>query len=182
MVKKVSIWLTLEPLLYSEPIHLAEISKKLKKPHTTVRKQLAIFEKIGLIEKEKRGRQTFYKIKKTPLLIDYSAIVEKERLIKRCNEELLLKEIVNFMHKFDNLILIFGSAVDSLKKARDVDLLVVGKFKRENLKELEEKLNLKLHVINVKNLKSINQSLKEEIRKRHLIVQGSEELIKWSIS
>jgi len=39
MVKKVSIWSTLEPLLYSEPLHLAEISKKLKKPHTTVRKQ-----------------------------------------------------------------------------------------------------------------------------------------------
>ena len=182
MVKKVSIWLTLEPLLYSEPIHLAEISKKLKKPHTTIRKQLEIFEKNGLIEKKKKGRQIFYKIKRTPLLVDYLTIVEKERLISRCNKELLLKEIVEFMHEFANPILIFGSAVDSLRKARDVDLLIVGKFKKENLEELEEKLNIKLHVINVKNLKMINETLKKEIRKKHLIINGSEAFIKWLIS
>ena len=68
MVKKVSIWSILEPLLYSEPKHLAEISKELKKPHTTVRKQLEIFEKMGLIEKEKKDRQTLYKLKKFPYL------------------------------------------------------------------------------------------------------------------
>jgi len=59
MVKKVSIWLTLSPLLYSEAKHLAEISKELKRSHTTIRKQLTIFEKMGLIEKRKKGRQTF---------------------------------------------------------------------------------------------------------------------------
>ena len=74
MVKKVSIWSTLEPLLYSEAKHLAEISKELKKAHTTVRKHLATFEKIGLVQKEKKGRQTFYKLKKIPLLVDLSLI------------------------------------------------------------------------------------------------------------
>lgn len=182
MVKKVSIWLTLEPLLYSESIHLAEISKKLKKSHTTVRKQLATFEKIGLVEKKKRGRQTFYKIRAISLLIDYLTIIEKERLVERCEEELLFKEIVDFIHKFNNPTLIFGSAVDSLKKARDIDFLVVGKFKRGELKELEDRLNLKFHVINVRNLNEVNKTLKEEIRKKHLIIQGSEKLIKWLIS
>ncbi len=182
MVKKISIWSILEPLLYSEPVHLAEISRKLKSPHTTVRKQLAVFEKIGLISKEKKGRQTFYKLKHNPLLIDYLTIIEKEKLIKRCREELLLKEIVSYLHKFDNPILIFGSATHSLKKARDVDMLVVGKLKKSELVVLEKKLNLKFHIIHVENLKQVNETLKKEIINKHLIVQGSEELIKWLIS
>jgi DNA-binding transcriptional ArsR family regulator len=182
MVKKVSIWLTLEPLLYSEPKHLAEIARELKKSHTTVRKQLAIFERIGLISKERKGRQTFYKLKHVPLFIDYLTIIEKERLIKRCQEELLLKEIVKFLHKFKNSFLIFGSAVNSLKKARDIDLLVIGKFNKKEIKVLEEKLNLKFHLINIASLKDINKSLKQEIKKKHLIIQGCEEIIKWLIS
>lgn len=182
MVKKVSIWLTLEPLLNFESVHLAKISRKLKKPHTTVRKQLAIFEKIGLIEKEKKGRQTFYRLRRNPLLIDYLTIIEKERLIKRCKEELVLKEIVEFLHSFNNPVILFGSAVNSVKKARDIDLLVIGKFNKERLKDLEKKLNLKFHIIGISSLKGISETLKREVIKKHLIIQGSEEWIKWLIS
>ena len=182
MVKKVSIWLTLEPLIYSEPIHLAEISKKLKKPHTTVRKQLAVFENMGLVGKEKKGRQTFYKLKKVPLLIDYLTVIEKERLIRRCKEELVLKEITEHLHSFNNPIIIFGSAVDSVKKAGDIDILIVGKFNREKMKILGKKLNVKFHVINVKSFKETTEALKKEIVKKHLIIQESEGLIKWLMS
>jgi len=182
MVKKVSIWLTLEPLLYAEPKHLAEISKKLKRPHTTIRKQLAVFENMGLLEKEKKGRQTLYQLKKIPLLVDYLTIIEKEKLIERCKEELVLKEIIEQLHSFNNPIIIFGSAVDSVKKAGDVDILVVGKFNREKIKLLEKKLNLKFHIINVKSLKEISETLKKEIIKKHLIIQKSEEWIKWLVS
>ena len=68
MVKKVSIWSILEPLLYSEPKHLAELSKELKKPHTTVRKQLEVFERVGLVEKEKRAGRPSINLKKYPYL------------------------------------------------------------------------------------------------------------------
>ena len=182
MVKKVSIWLTLEPLAYSSQKHLAEISRILKKSHTTVRKQLAIFEKMGLIKKMKIGRQTFYKINNIPLIIDYLTIIEKEKLIKRCKEELVLKEVVEFLHQFENQILIFGSAVNSIKKANDVDVLIVGKFDRKKLKNFGEKLNLKFHIINISSLNEINEALKEEIKKKHLIINDSEGLIKWLIS
>ncbi|MCD6464192.1 winged helix-turn-helix transcriptional regulator [Candidatus Woesearchaeota archaeon] len=182
MVTKVSIWLTLEPLLYSRPKHLAEISRELKKPHTTVRKQLKIFEKKGLIQKERIGKQTFYKLKKIPLIIDYLAMVEKEKLIEKCEKELVLKEIVEFLHNFDNTILIFGSAVDSVKEARDIDLLVIGRFNKREIELLGEKLNVRFHLINVRNLKEINESLKQEIRNKHLIINNAEALIKWLIS
>jgi DNA-binding transcriptional ArsR family regulator len=182
MVKKVSIWLTLEPLFYSEERHLAEISKQLKKPHTTVRKQLAVFEKIGLVEKRKKGRQTFYKIKQIPLLLDYLTIIEKEKLLARCKEELVLKEIVSYIHKFNNPAIIFGSTVNSVRNARDIDILVIGKFNKKDIQILEKKLNIKFHLINLKNLEEISEALKEEIKKMHLIIQGSEEFIRWLIS
>ncbi len=183
MVEKVSIWLTLEPLLYlKEPMHLAEISKKLKKSHTTVRKHLAIFENLGLVKKKKKGRQTFYELKKTPLLIDYLTIIEKERLIEKCKRDLILKDIIEDLHAvYDNDILIFGSAVESTKKANDIDVLVIGKFKKGKLKFLEDKLNINFHVINVKSLNEVGNALKKEIVDKHLIVQGSERLIRWMI-
>ncbi len=183
MVKKVSIWSSLEPLLYlEEPVHLAEISKKLKKPHTTVRKHLAVFEKMGLVAKERKGRQTFYKLKEIPLFIDYLTIIEKEKLIKICEKNLMFKEIVDYLHDFDNMFVIFGSAVESIKKANDIDLLVIGKFKKEKLKVLEGRLNVKFHIINVRNLNEISETLKKEIVDKHVIIQGSEKLIKWLIS
>lgn len=183
MVKKVSIWLTLEPLLSGAPKHLAEISRELRKPHTTIRKHLAIFEKLGILSKEKKGRQTFFKLKRIPLLIDYLSIIEKEKLIEKCKKDLVMKEIVEHVHQnIDNDVLIFGSAVDSTRKANDIDMLVIGKFKEEKLNIIETKLNVKLHIISVSKLSEINESLKEEIREKHLIVQGSERLMKWLIS
>ena len=79
-------------------------------------------------------------------------------------------------------MILFGSGVDSVKEAKDVDILVVGRFNPEKIKLIERKLNLKFHIINVKSLKEVNETLKKEIMKKHLIVQGSEELIKWLIS
>ena len=96
MDRKVSIWLTLEPLLYSEPKHLAEISRELKRSHATIRKQLAIFENFGLILKEVKGRQTFYRLKNNPLIIDYLTIIEKEKLIKRLEKHLHRRTLLSW--------------------------------------------------------------------------------------
>ena len=181
MVKKVSIWLTLEPLLYSKPIHLAEISKRLRMNHVTVMKRLEIFEKLGIIKREKIGKQVFYSVKNNPLLIDYLTIIEKEKLIEKCKKDLVIKEIVEYFHKFNNIIIIFGSSVLSTKNANDVDILIIGKFKGET-KEIQKKLNLKFHIINVSSMRNINDALKKEIIKKHIIIQGSEEVIKWMIN
>jgi len=182
MVKKVSIWLTLEPLLSFESLHLAAISKKLGKSHVTVGKQLSAFERLGIVKSEKKGRQVFYKLREDPLIVDYLTIVEKERLIRKCRSDLVLKELVNKLHSLKNPIILFGSAVDSMKKARDVDLLIIGNVKKEVFSELGKKLNLKFHLIVVKDEKEISEALKLEVKKKHLIIQGSERWIKWLIS
>lgn len=177
-----SIWSILEPIIYERPMHLAEISKRLKKPHSTVRNHLALFERMGIVSKEKMGKQIFYSIKRVSLLVDYLTIVEKERLVSKCQGDRLLKEIVEELHVFHNPIIMFGSAVDSSRKAEDIDLLIIGKFDRRRLKPVENRLNVRFHVISVRNFDEVGDSLRYEIRKKHLIVNCSEEMIKWLIS
>ena len=184
---KSTIWSYLEPLLYSkESLHLADISKKLNKPHTSVRKYLNFFEKQGVLIKDLKGRLTLYKFNYSfPLLVDYFVIVEKEKLIKKCKKDLLMNEVVYFLHKNlkeHNKALIFGSAVENANKANDIDLLITGKTNFEkNLEQFKKKFNVKIHLINVKKLKEVTEALKIEIIKKHIIVHGSEEIVKWLI-
>lgn len=187
MVRIITKWTYLEPLLYSkEALHLEEISKKLKKNHSAVRQYLNDFEKQGILAKNIKGRLTTYKINlSNPLIIDFIAIVEKEKLVNRCKTDLLLNEIAGFLHahlKEENKALIFGSSVLDSKKANDIDLLIAGKIDFEkDIKLFEKKFNLKIHLINSEDLKSLNDSLKKEIIQKHLIIQGCEEIVKWLI-
>ena len=185
MVKNITIWTLLEPLLYSEEyLHLEEIARKLKKNHSSLRKYLNFFEKERILEKKIKGRLTMYKINySNPHILNYLTLIEKERLIEKCKKDLLLNEVVNFLQSKlgdDNLGLIFGSAVLDAKKANDLDLLIKGKISFEK-EQFEKKFNVKFHIINVVNLSQVNESLKKEIKNKHLVVYGSEEMIRWLI-
>ncbi len=188
MVNKLTIWSFLEPLLYSQEfLHLAEISRELKSPHATVRKHLNEFEKQGIVIKKTKGRLTLYNVNyDNPLLFDYLTLSEKERLIRKCQESLVLKEIVNFLHELENKeILLFGSIAENSKKPNDIDILVIGKIKdsvKEEIKAFEKRFNLKFHIIDLDSLEQVNKSLKEEIIKKHLIIQGAESIIKWMLA
>ena len=161
MVNKITMWLILEPLLYiREFMHLADISRRLRIPHPTLRKYLNDFEKIGIVIKQFKGGLTMYKLNYTnPLIEDYIQLIEKERLIDKCQKELLLREIISFTHENvgDKKLLIFGSATKDIKKANDIDLLALGDMDiKEKLKLLEKKLNINFHVINIKKIDEIS--------------------------
>lgn len=183
MVNNITTLSVLEPLLFEQEwIHLAEISRELKMPHPTARIYLNDFEKEGVVIKQIKGRLALYKLNySNPLIIDYIILVEKNKLIKRCSKEILLKEIVSFLHESDNLAIIFGSASVNLKNANDIDLIILGDFNKFSFKEFEKKHDIKFHLINLKKLEEITPSLKEEIKKKHLMVQDSEEIVKWML-
>lgn len=183
MVNNITTLSVLEPLLFKQEwIHLAEISRELKMPHPTARIYLNDFEKEGVVIKQIKGRLTLYKLNySNPLIIDYISLVEKNKLIKKCSKEILLKEIVSFLHESNNPTIIFGSASINLKNANDIDLVIIGEFEKSEFKEFEKKHNIKFHLINLKKLEEINPTLKEEIKKKHLIVQDSEKIIKWML-
>ena len=183
MVNNITILSVLEPLLFKQEwTHLAEISRELKMPHTTARIYLNNFEKEGIIVKQIKGKLTLYKLNySNPLIIDYTIFVEKNKLINKCSKEVLLKEIVSFLHQFDNHIIIFGSASVNLKNANDLDLIITGDFDKHKFKEFEKKHDIKFHLINLKKIEDISPSLKEEIKKKHLTIQDSEKIIKWML-
>lgn len=184
MVGKITKWSYLEPLLFSEDyMHLKEISKQLDKNHSVVRQYLNYFEKEGILKKKKQGRLTMYKINYNhPLIIDYLSIAEKEKLLKKCKESLIINEVVSFLHENvkNNDALIFGSAVNK-EKPNDIDILITGDFKENKIKEFDKKHNIDIHLINVENLESIKDGLRREIKSKHLLVSGTEKIIKWLI-
>jgi len=185
MVKKLTMWSFLEPFLYSqEYLHLADISKRLVKPHTTVRQYLNYFEKQGILIKIMKGRLTLYKLNfNNPLILQYIFLIEKETLLNKCERSLILRELVSFLTgnlNENNKALIFGSAAENLKKANDIDLLIIGNINFQNkVKDFENNFNVKIHLINVEDLKKITNTLKQEIKKKHLIIKGTEEIIRW---
>lgn len=184
MVENVSIWLTLEPLLLSkEAKHLAQISRELGKPHPTVRKHLNFFESKGVVTKEKKGRQTLYQLKASnPLIVDYWSVVEKERLLKACKKDLLMQEVVAFLHTLDvDQAVIFGSAVGGTETANDIDVLLVGEPDEAAVEGFEHKFKVSFHIIDVPSLGDVSSELKGEVLKKHLIVEGTEEVVKWML-
>lgn len=144
-----------------------------------------MLEKQGILEKKILGRMTMYKIKISPLLVDYLCLAEKEKLVAKSQKDLVLKEILGFLHNYlseDNKALIYGLSTQDVKKAKDINILITSAINlEENIKELEKRLNIKFHILNVKNLESVNPSIKQEILARHLIVQGTEEIVTWLI-
>ncbi len=183
MVNKLTILKVLEPFLTKpdEKLHLAHISKELGEPHPTARLWLNMLEKKNILKKEHRGRQTLYSINRdNSSIIEYLAISEKNKLIERCEKELLMKELVSMLRENScRNIIIFGSAPESIKKANDIDIIAIdGTIAKE---KIEKRLNKKLHLINSDSLSKISEILRQEVIKKHLIIRGSEEIIEWMI-
>jgi len=183
MVNNITMLSVLEPLLFrQEATHLAEISREIKMPHPTARLHLNYFERQGIVTKQIKGKLSLYKLNySNPLIIDYIILVEKNKLIKRCSNEVLLKEIISYLHNLDNTLIIFGSASINLKNSNDIDLLIIGEFNKNSLREFEKKFGIKFHIINLKNLQEVSSALKLEIKNKHLIIQDLDKVIKWML-
>jgi len=184
MVKKITKtkYNYIEPFLTTrEQLHLLEISRRLNENHATVRKYLNEFENQGILKKQEKGKLTLYSLNyDSTLLIDILVLAEKEKLIKKMNKNLILEEFVFEIHKLTNKsLIIFGSATEDIEKANDIDILSMDK--NLDYKKLEKKFNLDIHFNYASSLKSVSETLKNEILKKHLIVNNSEEVVKWLI-
>ncbi len=187
MVKKITIIDALEPFLSrpKQELHLAEISRIIDEPHPTVRQWLNSLHNRGVLLKESKGRLTLYKLHLNNYsILDYLVIAEKNRLITKCENSLLLKELANsLIENLDEsaMCLVFGSASEDFDKAGDIDLLIIGKTDETKIKKISSRLNKELHIITVPKLAKVSNALKEEIIKKHLIIQGSESILRWMI-
>jgi|SRR3989338_1825588 len=186
MVKKITI-LALEPFLSKplEKMHLAHISRAINEPHPTVRQWLNQFEKEGIIRKEHKGKLTLHYLNlESPLALDYIVTAEKLNTIKKCEKFPVLAEIVSFMQQNlteNSKALIFGSAALSFASANDIDVLIIGKDRADKIKSYIQRLGKDPHIVNVKSLSKVSKTLKIEIIKKHLLVKGSEDFVRWML-
>ncbi len=164
-----------------DTLHLLDISRKLNENHATVRKYLSNFEKQGILKRSVKGRLTLYKLNfNSPMLVDILVMGEKDKLIRSIEKNIILKElVVELRNLTDKTLVIFGSASEDFSKANDVDILTLDK--NLNVNEIEKKLNLEVHVNYVSSLISVSNVMKEEILKKHLIINNSEGIVRWLV-
>lgn len=185
MVKELTILHAIIPFLSKpkEALYLTALSKELHEPHPTLRLWLKKLEEEGIMKKSIKGRLTLFALNyDQELLLDYLLIAEKMHLLKRAHEELLLKEIVSFLQKKlpeNTKAILFGSSVFSLKNASDIDILITGHVDVKEIQNFSKKINKQIHVISLKSLQDVSSSLKIEIVKKHLIIKGSEDVLRW---
>jgi len=181
MDNKLTKWFYLQPFLFTrESLHLLDISRRLNENHATVRKYLNEFAKEGFLKIGQKGRLTLYEVNfDFPLAISYLTIAEKEFLLFKCSQNRILKEIVSELQKESSKqLMIFGSSVDNFSKSGDLDIVCLENI---NFKELEKKYNKNVHNLKVSSLEEIKEALKKEILKKHIIINGVEEVVKWLI-
>ncbi len=185
MVNKLTIIRALEPFLTrpKEELHLAAISRSIGAPHPTTRLWLHDLENEGILSKKGVGKMTLYALKlDNPLAIHYLAMAEKAKLISQCERHLVLKELVSSLNGMQGIkALVFGSAALDFEKANDIDLLIIGKVDEKVIKDIERKIAKDIHLITQSDMGKTSQALKNEIIKKHLLITGSEEFIRWMI-
>lgn len=162
-------------------MHLTELAGILQRPHPTLRLWLQPFVKEGILQKERKGRLSLYALNHHHrFLAQTMTIVEKMALIERLNQDSLLAAAVEEIQKElgeGSLCLIFGSAVTSLEKANDLDIFVVGTLR--NKERIEKLIGKSVHLAQVSSLSDVTPIFKQQVIRKHLLLSGSEELLKW---
>ncbi|TKJ17679.1 hypothetical protein CEE44_04065 [Candidatus Woesearchaeota archaeon B3_Woes] len=168
---------------YNKKYYLRELAVLLKKPHQTIKSYIKELVKEGILTKNERKNIIEYSLNfKNKQIYDYLVIAEKEILIERLKEETLLKVLFEKLSSFftNNTFLIFGSSVEKLQKESDIDLLIIGKANiNKNIKEFEEIYNKKIHKVQINNLNKLTSTLTKEIYKKHLIINNTEQIIRF---
>lgn len=109
-------------------LYLNEIARKFKVDRANLSRKLSEWTGLGIMEKEKKGNLSLYKInKKYPLLPEMTGFVQKSfGLEKKLREE--LKKLKGIEEAY-----IFGSyAKDELSPESDIDVLLIGSEPIEN--------------------------------------------------
>ena len=101
-----------------------------------------------------------------------------ERLKQDSVLDILYEKLSKFFDK--NMFIIFGSAVQGIKKGSDIDLLVIGKQNiSKEIGDFEEVYSRKIHKIQVSDLNKPNLTFIKEIYKNHLILNNTEQIIRF---
>jgi len=168
---------------YSRKYYLREMGELLNKPHQTIKPYLESMVKEGVLIKVRRKNLVEYGLNhKDKRIYDLLIIAEKEKLMERLNEDTLFRILFEKLSPLfsKNIFIVFGSSVDKIKKESDIDILIIGnKSASSEAEDFEKIFSKKLHIIQVKDLNLISESLTKEIYKKHIILNNTEKVIRF---
>ena len=184
MVKKITCSKIISMFLsdYSRRAYLRELSDELKKPHQTVKPYIKELVRKNILAEKKHGKFLEYALNfKNRLVYDYLTIAEKEKTQEFIEDNPLAGILYEKLSPFfkDSIFIIFGSSVKGMKKGSDLDLFVVGKNIKEEIKEFEEVYSKKIHLIHAKTLKEVSLTFIKEIYKKHIIINNTETVLRF---
>jgi len=172
MVQKSSYTKTLE-VFFQEPTKMhfiKEISKTLKIAHTSIRNNIKQLLKENLIiPKESRP------------FSGYTANRENSEFIflKKAYNLSSLFELKEYLEKtiYPKLVVVFGSySLGEDIETSDIDLLVISKYKKFELKKFEKKLNREINLLIVENLNKLEKPILNKIYNGFVICGGFDSL------
>jgi predicted nucleotidyltransferase len=158
-------------------IHLRELSKEIKIPHSTISRRLISLRKQLVLDYNIEGKNKSYFLKKN--LIAQKAIIMSEnykcikifskypQIIPICQDTLNKSK--------SNIIILFGSyAKETPKEDSDIDIYIetTNSKEKENIQKINDLLSIKIGKFNPEEL------LIKEIIKNHVIIKGAEEYYK----
>ena len=168
---------------YSKRYYLREMAILLKKPHQTIKPHVESLVREQVLLKNERKNITEYSLNfNNKRIYDYLTIAEKDNFFKRINEDTLIRILSEKLTVFfrSNIFIIFGSAVNKIHPDSDIDLLVVGKKDMAKyIDDFEKIYNKRIHKIQINKLNDLTLTLVKEIYKKHLILNNTEEVIRF---
>jgi predicted nucleotidyltransferase len=166
---------------YDKQYYLREISRLLGKSHQTVKPHLESLVKKKILLRNTRVNVIDFRLNwSNNRSFDMVIIAEKEGLMRKMEEAPLLGMLYDKISPYfkKSTFIIFGSAVDNVKSASDIDLLIVGK-EPSIIKEFEEVYNKKVHVVSITMLSKLRTILAREIYHKHLICNNTELVVNY---
>jgi len=160
-------------ILLKRKIHIREIARIIKEPHSTVLRKINDLAKEGILDYEKEGKNKCYFIKNNLNAKNYIYSAEIYKLSKLVGKHpelgIIFEDIKNIAKK--GIIILFGSyAKGDYKKESDFDIYIetLDSSIKGKIKEINSKINLKIGKFNLDSL------LVKEIIKNHIILRGVE--------
>lgn len=168
---------------YSRAFYLREIASLIETSHQGLYPYLDQLIKENILKKNKRKNLTEFSLNlSNPLVFEYLIMSEKQRLLSRLSEDMYLKILYEKLSSFFSqaTFVLFGSAVENVRKGSDIDLLVIGSCDcKDILNDYSDIYNKPIHVITIPDILSIDTTFLKEIFQKHLIFNNTELLVRF---
>jgi predicted nucleotidyltransferase len=155
-------------------IHLRELSKEIKVPHSTLSRRLQELRKHSILDYRLEGKNKTYFLRKNIATQKAAIMAENYKFVKVVHKYSILSPIFqDILEKSKcNIIILFGSyAKGNPKEDSDIDVYIetTNPKEKEVLQKINDSLSIKIGKFNPDDL------LIKEIIKNHVIIRGAEE-------